>query len=302
MPSSPSKVRITRRRFLTASAYAAAGVALYSGEIARHWIEISHRDAYLPGLPAAFDGLRLVQLSDIHLDEFTEPYFLREAVNRINEINPDLVLLTGDYVTCSPISKRVSFLKGSVWQCANILNELKCRQCYGVLGNHDFMTGEDEVIAALTDNGVHVLRNASVPIERDGGRFWIAGVDDPVFGTPDAGLAIPKSIRNSSNEPVVLLCHAPDYVDDLLLEPEARSVALMLSGHTHGGQIRLPFFGPFHLPVLGRKYVRGWFRFGNLQLYVNRGLGTVDLPFRLNCPPEITVFTLRAPGSSPNQV
>jgi uncharacterized protein len=302
VPPSPSQQRITRRRFLSASAYAAAGVAVYSGEIERHWIEISHHDAHIPGLPAAFDGIRVVQLSDIHLDEFTEPFFLREAVKRINEINPDLIFLTGDYVTRSPISNRVTIFNGSVWQCANILNELKCRQRYGILGNHDYMTGEDEVIAALTDNGIQVLRNAYLPIERAGGRFWLAGVDDPVFGNPDSGAAIPKSIRNIPNEPVVLLCHAPDYVDDLLTEPEAQAVALMLSGHTHGGQIRLPFFGPFHLPVLGRKYVRGWFRFGNLQLYVNRGLGTVDLPFRFHCPPEITVFTLRTPGSTPSQV
>ena len=92
----------------------------------------------------------------------------------------------------------------------------------------------------------------------------------------------------------MLLCHAPDYVDDLLAIPAGRALSLVLSGHTHGGQIRFPLIGAKALPPLGRKYVEGWFHFGNLQLYVNRGLGTVVVPVRFNCPPEITLFTLRS--------
>jgi hypothetical protein len=111
---------------------------------------------------------------------------------------------------------------------------------------------------------------------------------------PIPELAIPESIRNVPHEPIVLLCHAPDYVDDLLPTPAGRALSLMLSGHTHGGQIRIPLIGATSLPPLGHKYVEGWFRFGNLQLYVNRGLGTVGLPVRFNCPPEITLFTLRS--------
>jgi predicted MPP superfamily phosphohydrolase len=89
------------------------------------------------------------------------------------------------------------------------------------------------------------------------------------------------------------MCHAPDYVDFLLKQPAGGTVALMLSGHTHGGQVRLPFMGATQLPEMGRKYVEGWFRIGALQLYVNRGIGTIGVPFRFNCPPEITLFTLR---------
>jgi predicted MPP superfamily phosphohydrolase len=92
----------------------------------------------------------------------------------------------------------------------------------------------------------------------------------------------------------VLLCHAPDYVDDLLTSPAGRALSLVLAGHTHGGQIRVPLIGPLALPPLGHKYVEGWFRFGSLQLYVNRGLGTVGVPIRFNCPPEIALLTLRA--------
>lgn len=113
------------------------------------------------------------------------------------------------------------------------------------------------------------------------------------MGHPDPELAIPASIRNVPNEPIMLMCHAPDYADDLLAHPAGKAIGLMLSGHTHGGQIRLTLLGALELPPLGKKYVEGWFRLGGLQLYVNRGIGTVGLPFRLNCPPEITLITLR---------
>jgi hypothetical protein len=118
------------------------------------------------------------------------------------------------------------------------------------------------------------------------------------MGRPDLDLAVPHWIRSVPNEPIVLLCHAPDYANFLLDDPASKSVHLMLSGHTHGGQIRLPMIGPLYLPGWGRRYVEGWFHLGGwwnpLRLYVNRGIGTVGVPFRLNCPPEITLFTLRS--------
>jgi predicted MPP superfamily phosphohydrolase len=146
----------------------------------------------------------------------------------------------------------------------------------------------------LRENRTAVLRNSFVPIERGGARFWLAGVDDPVNGEPDPEKTIPAPIRNLAHEPVVLLCHAPDYADTLLRLPSGQAASLVLSGHTHGGQVRLPLLGAMELPPMGHKYVKGLFRLGNMQLYVNRGIGTIGVPFRLNCPPEITVFTLRA--------
>ncbi len=281
---------MTRRRFLIASACAGAGLALYGGEVERHWIEVTHRDVFLPGLPQAFDGFRIAQLSDIHLDDYTEPFFLRDAVHHINGMNADAVFLTGDFVTKGLLSGSLSI--PSAWQCANLLNRLECPHRYAVLGNHDVLVSRKVVTEALSSNAITVLNNAYVPIERTGARFWLAGLDDPVEGVPDPELAIPQPIRNVPHEPIVLLCHAPDYVDDLLASPTGGALSLMLSGHTHGGQVRVPFAGPLILPPLGQKYVEGWFRFGNLQLYVNRGLGTVSLPVRFNCPPEITLFTL----------
>jgi predicted MPP superfamily phosphohydrolase len=282
---------VTRRRFFKAGLFGAAALALYSSEIERHWTEVTRLDIALPGLPQSFDGMRIAQLSDIHLDNLTEPIYLRHVVGKVNQMQPDAVFLTGDYVSDGLTS--YAFARKAASQCASILSELECRSVYAVLGNHDIGVGEKEVTAALRDHGITVLRNSSVPIERSGGRFWLAGIDDPVWGHPYPELAIPPAIRNVPDEPVVLLCHAPDYADQLLKDPIGRSISLMLSGHTHGGQVRLPVLGALELPELGKKYVEGLFRLGNTQLYVNRGIGTIGLPFRFNCPPEITLFTLR---------
>lgn len=299
LQSSPPSPRrgISRRRFLQTGAFGALGVAVYCGEIERHWIEITRREAEIPGLPGDFDGLKVAQLSDIHLDDFTEPFFLRDAIRHINQLNPDVIFLTGDYVT-NPLQHRHGFGRkfavGAAWQCADILRGFNCRRIYAVLGNHDIQVDAEQVTTALRDNGIIVLRNSYIPIERGNSRFWLAGLDDPVSGRPNPELAIPVGIRNLPGEPVILLCHAPDYARSLIAEPAGQAVSLMLSGHTHGGQIRLPLIGPLVLPIGGKLYPEGPYRLSHMQLYVNRGLGTVGVPFRLDCPPEITLHTLRS--------
>jgi hypothetical protein len=174
-----------------------------------------------------------------------------------------------------------------------MLSELQCPERYAVLGNHDHWLSGTEVARALSMNRIPVLINSYVPIERNGSRLWLAGIDDPVCGRPDPDKAIPKAIRGIEGEPMMVMCHAPDYADELRGHPAGNSIGLMVSGHTHGGQVRLPFVGALDLPPGGKKYVQGLFRLGSMQLYVNRGIGTVGVPFRFQCPPEITVFTLR---------
>jgi uncharacterized protein len=291
LPSSPSHQLINRRRFLQAGLAGAAGLVLYSGEIERHWLEITHRDFYLRNLPAVFDGMRIVQISDIHLDEFTELFFLRHTVEKVNQLHPDAVFLTGDYVTDGIMGKK--FAVRAAWQCAAILKGLECRQLYAVLGNHDVRVGAEKVTEALGTSGITVLRNSYLPVERAGSRFWLAGLDDPLDGHPNPELAIPAAIRNQPHEPVILMCHGPDYAQRLIKLPAGQAVSLMFSGHTHGGQVRLPFVGALALPPMGKLYVEGYFRLGGLQLYVNRGIGTVELPIRFHCPPELTLITLR---------
>jgi predicted MPP superfamily phosphohydrolase len=282
----------SRRSFLKGALCGAGGLALYAGEFERHWLEVVRKDIGLPGLSSEFDRLTIAQLSDIHLDEFTEPFLLREAIDAINQAQPDMVLLTGDYVSAQVLPPKLTV--DAVWQCGKLLGSLQCKQRYAIFGNHDIWAGERHVGEALKFYGMTVLRNACLPIERGGSRFWLAGLDDPCSGQPDLDEAIPSRIRNVADEPVILMCHAPDYVDRLRMHPAGQAVSLVLSGHTHGGQMRLPIIGPLWLPPGGRKYVEGIFQLGTTQLYVNRGIGSVGVPFRFNCRPEITLFTLHS--------
>lgn len=278
--------RISRRSFLVAAGASAAGLALYAGEIGRHEIDVIERPIAIRNLPDPFHGYRIVQISDIHFDEFTEPYFLREVIRRVNALNPDVVLITGDFVTVGAFT----FVSGphAAYRCAELLTTLTCPLRFAVLGNHDVGVGAHTVVDALQSNGIPVLINRHLPLERNGARIWLSGVQDPGTSYPDLDLAIPKE----PGAPVILMAHEPDYALTIQQHPRAKFVDLILSGHSHGGQIRLPFLGPMVLPPLGRIYPEGHYHLDNMQLYVNRGIGTVGLPFRLNCPPEITVITL----------
>lgn len=278
---------ITRRRFILGSGLSAAGLAFYSGEIARHEVDIVENRVRITDLPSAFHGFRIAQLSDIHLDEFTEPFFLEHVVHKINALAPDLVLVTGDFVTRGSLTFIASH--HAAYRCAEILSGLKAPQTYCVLGNHDVAVNAPLVIGALRSSKIPVLVNEHIPIERSGSRIWLCGADD---GTrrPDLNLTIPEA----PDGPVLLMLHEPDLADSVIQHPRGKFVDLMLSGHSHGGQVRIPFYGPLILPPLGQRYVMGDFHFGKMQLYVNRGIGTVGLPFRFACPPELTIHTLQA--------
>jgi predicted MPP superfamily phosphohydrolase len=284
-PDQPS--RFTRRNFLIGAGAAAAGVALYSGEIARHELDIVYRSIAITNLPSPFHGYRIAQISDIHLDEFTEPFFLERVVRHVNALAPDLVLLTGDFVTHGAFTFAAG--RHMAHRCAEILSTLTPPLRYAVLGNHDVAVSAPLVIDALASHGIPVLVNQHIAIERGGDRLWLCGAEDPGTSHPDLNLTIPAR----PGAPVILMAHEPDYADDVVQHPRGPLVDLMLSGHSHGGQIRLPFVGALVLPPMGMKYVEGHFRFNQMQLYVNRGIGTVGLPFRLNCPPEITILTLQ---------
>ena len=162
---SSEKEPITRRRFLTATALGAAGLGLYSGEFERHHLEITYPEVRLPNLPPVFDGFRMAQLSDIHLDMFTEPYFLRDIVARINRLRPDAVFLTGDFVTHQWLPHKYPI--HAAWACARILDGIECTRRYAILGNHDVVVSAQAVTAALTASRIPVLRNSFAPLELD---------------------------------------------------------------------------------------------------------------------------------------
>ena len=284
----PPKSTISRRRFLQLSALAAGGgLVAYAGLWDRHYLEIIEQTIRLRRLPQAFHGLRIAQVSDIHYDEYAEPSFVREVVRRINTLHPDVVVLTGDFVTDGLQPRHRSALLS--YPCAEILSGIQCPHRFASLGNHDTLVGWEVVVDALKVHGIPTLLNNSLPVERDGARLWFAGIRSSSEDFPELHEAMPTLA--APNEPVILLAHEPDYA----LHAAKYGVDLMLSGHTHGGQIRLPIFGTpgSMLPRGGRLFVRGYFNVGPLQLYVNRGIGTVTVPMRFRCPPEITLFTLQ---------
>jgi uncharacterized protein len=285
---------ITRRRFLKLAAASVVGLAFYAGEIERHDIQVVPRTIALDGLPDAFVGFRIVQISDIHLEEYTEATFLKLIVRMTNALRPDLVVLTGDFVSERPAPRHLAVRWG--YECAEILSRLTSTERYAVLGNHDVSVNAPAVTDALVSHRIPVLENRFVPIERSGSRIWLAGVADPMNQRADLDLALPRQ-RRPESEPVILLCHEPDYADAVV----GHGASLILSGHTHGGQIRIPWMRPLFLPGMGKKYLEGNFLLADgTQLYVNRGIGTVNLPFRFRCPPELTLITL-AQNNSPER-
>jgi predicted MPP superfamily phosphohydrolase len=285
-PVAVEKKTLTRRRFLQGSAMAVAGLGLYSGEIARHELSTVTQPLAIRNLPPVFENFRVVQISDIHFDEFTEPFFLHRVIERINALQPDVVMLTGDFISFTPMPR--TYVLGAMERCADMLRGIACPQRFAVMGNHDSFLGAPTIAPILAAVDIPLLVNRYVPIERGGQRFWLCGIHDPVTHVPDLTTAIP----DHPDGPVLLMSHGPDYADTLLQDQRGQLVDAMFSGHTHGGQVRIPFLPPMHLPAGGQKYVEGLYHLDRLQLYVTRGIGTVGLPFRLNCPPELTLFTL----------
>jgi len=264
------------RRTLVKRALAGATVGLgtgagYSRFIERHAVEVVPVPIDI-GLTAP---LTVAVLSDIHFDPLYETDYLEEVVARTNNLSPDLILHTGD------------FLSRSADRFADLLAVLgKARAGVGsfaVLGNHDHCIGADAITAGLSTSGISVLRNRSVslPGQKD---WYITGLESFWAGAP----SLSPIASSSPHARHILLAHEPDSFD---LLTDAR-IALQLSGHTHGGQVRLPLVGAICLPNWGKKYQAGLYTRGEQRLYVNRGIGTVKRHFRFNCRPEITLLTL----------
>jgi predicted MPP superfamily phosphohydrolase len=236
--------------------------------------------------PEALDGFTIALISDFHYDPIFSVHPIHAAVGMVNDLRPDLIALTGDFVSVPWIGNHAK-AAAAAEPCARLLTQLKAPHgLWAVLGNHDCFTDPERVTSALEAEKIPVLVNQSVPIERNGARFWLAGVDDVLAKAADLDLTLRKVPKD---EAVVLMVHEPDYADDVARYP----VDLQLSGHSHGGQVRVPLVGPLYLPEMARKYVRGLYKVGELLLYTNAGLGTVEIPVRFDCAPEITLLTMR---------
>jgi predicted MPP superfamily phosphohydrolase len=240
-------------------------------------LTVEHHQIYLRRLPRELDGLRIVQLSDIHHSPFTSREQIERAVATANKLQPDIVALTGDY-----ISKERKYAA----PCAELLGRLRARHgVYAVLGNHDHWTDAALITDLFRAEGITMLVNQGMRFEKNGAAFWLAGVDDTMVGLEDLPLALAGS---SDDELKLLLAHNP-----IILRRAARAgVDLVLSGHTHGGQVSLRS----ERSASGRprrRLLKGLARQGETQIYITRGLGTVVLPVRFGCPPEVSLLELR---------
>jgi len=289
---------LNRRNFLKAGAAVIATTALaMEGRAIATEVAADTNDPRLVSveipltrLPRVWDGLTIVQLSDFHYDDVSAVP-IRKAIPMVQGLRPDLIVLTGDFVTIPLLFKIFHNSRQAARvaePCAVLLSQLSAPLgVFAVLGNHDVLTDPQFIIESLQANGMQVLRNRSVALERQGKRLWLAGLDDALNGDADLEVTMRGVPRE---EAAVLLVHEPDYVRRV-----ARyAVDLQLSGHSHGGQIVIPLLGTPYLPAMARRYPRGLYRIGPLTLYTNVGLGTVYLPARWHCPPEITVIKLRA--------
>lgn len=242
-----------------------------------HRLTIEHHQIYLRRLPPALDGFRIVQLSDIHHSPFTSREIIERAVRTASGLQPDIIALTGDY-----ISKDRQYAA----PCAELLGRLRARHgVYAVLGNHDHWTDAALITDLFRAEGMTVLVNQGMRFEKNGAAFWLAGVDDTMVGLEDLSLALAGS---QADEMKLLLAHNP-----IVLRRAARAgVDLVLSGHTHGGQVSLRPERNASAKSR-RRVVKGLVREGETQIYVTRGLGTVVLPVRFGCPPEVSLLELR---------
>ena len=236
-------------------------------------------------IPSALDGLRIGMLSDFHLGNGVDEARMTQAAAQLNALNPDIAFLGGDFV----------HRRGLATQAAHALRDIHAPLgVFAVLGNHDYYNGTTQVQQALQNQFAQasfpfkVMRNQSHTLNINGTPLHIVGVDDVWEEQHDFAKALHGVPRD---QPTILLVHEPDSADEAA---QMHPFALQLSGHSHGGQVRIPFVTPWWMPKLARKYISGLMTVNDMPLYVTRGIGMSFLPLRFLCPPEVTLITLRA--------
>jgi predicted MPP superfamily phosphohydrolase len=249
------------------------------------WLDVEQVEIVLPRLPRSFSGFRIIHISDIHIGGWMNRKRLSDVIELAGKQKPDLVVMTGDYVIGRSWDKDLDdaaddFVKEVSRLTADYL-------VLGILGNHDHKMNVEKVREMLSNCGVVELNNDVYSLRQGDDCLHVAGVDDVRMKKarldhvcellPETGGAI-------------LLAHEPDFAD---VSSQKERFGLQLSGHSHGGQVVIPFYGPLILPYLGRKYPSGLYKVREMWQYTNRGVGMVEPDIRFNCRPEITVFTLR---------
>lgn len=254
-------------------------VAFWAVIIRRRWLRVVEHKVYLDDWPEALEGYRVAQLSDVHVGSLMPLSRVRRWSERAAELDVDLVALTGDYVTSG-----VKFHQ----DIADGFAPLTARDgVFAIMGNHDYFGDGEPLMSMLADRGIRVLRNEGVPVRRDEAEFLLVGVDDRYTKREDIDLSLES---HRAGRPTLVLAHNP-VTFDALADAE---VDLVLSGHTHWGQVAFPFFPQLNVTRRHMKYHTGLYRKGRAQLYVHPGVGTSGPPVRLGTWPELTVISLHA--------
>jgi len=276
----------------TAGLFGVAGAIAYGYGIGQRRLSIVDLEVSLQGLAPADDGLRVVQISDLHLGQYMTVERLAGYVERVNALDPDLVCITGD------ITDGLEHADSTF----PVLDGLRARLgVFAILGNHDVYTGADAVTEALrARTSIRVLRDEVVAVPVRAGCLYLLGLDDRgrdwAHGVRDHPTLEGLVAQVPQGEAYIVLSHRPDAFD----HAARLGVGLTLAGHTHGGQLALPWFGATN-PSLAHfisDYPRGTFAIGSSIMHVNVGLGVTGQPVRLATPREITVVTLRSPSPS----
>ena len=247
------------------------------------WLEVTQVHLALPRLPGSFSGFRLVQISDIHMGGWMNIDRLTHVLDIVTEQSPNLVAITGDSVLGRDL-KRTS--AEEIGELESALRRLATHiPTMAVLGNHDCYLGIQKVLAMMERCGVQTLVNSVQKVQFNGEHIYVCGVDDLRAGKP----RIEKVLAElPSDGCAILMAHEPDFADK---SAATGRFDLQISGHSHGGQVNLPLIGPPFLPSGARKYPSGLYKVGQMHLYTNRGVGMTPPYVRLNCRPEVTVFT-----------
>src|SRR6266498_536894 len=288
--------KITRRGFLKFLGYGFIDLALLSmGGIAydmfveRGSFSVETIQLTLKRLPKVFSGLRIAQISDIHMGGWMNPDRFQQVANIIKAESPDLLLITGDFLLGHHFSDAE---KQAIVDLIPILSSLAGSiPSFSVLGNHDYLTSSEAIRQMLFSCGITDLTNTVFTLTREKESLHLCGVDDIWKGAVRLDHVISKLKDDSI---AILMAHEPDFADT---SAATGKFDLQISGHTHGGQVNLPLLGPPVRPYLGRKYPIGLYKIGNMFQYTNRGVGMARLPIRFNCPPEITIFVLESDNS-----
>jgi uncharacterized protein len=271
-------MRIGRRRFIAGLGAAGAAIGADAFGFEAHRVLVSRHDVLIPALPGAFDGMRIAQISDVHLPG--NQLAARAALHHLRRERPEVVILNGDMTETAQALGQVrefaSAVRGSLATVA-------------VLGNWEYRAGVegDQARKVYQEAGVDLLINQSKLLEVGGSSLALVGMDDMLAGRPDVTVA---RLGLAAGETEIWVIHEPNFADQV---PETvPRPTLLLAGHTHGGQIRIPFMPPVK-PIGAGRFLEGWYRDTPAPMYVSRGVGTTGIPARFRCPAELPIFTLR---------